>query len=84
MTLARARETTHPADGIPVYEHAVATLIDRKNAKVYGEAVKLLARIERLHAAAGDDGRSTYLTDITTRHRAKRSLISKIHDQGWE
>lgn len=24
------------------------------------------------------------LTDITTRHRAKRSLLAKIHDQGWE
>lgn len=84
MTLARARETTHPADAIPVYERAVETLIDKKNAKAYGEAVKLMTRIERLHAAADDDGWPTYLTEITTRHRAKRSLIAKIHDQGWE
>lgn len=43
-----------------------------------------MARIEQLRAAADDDGWPTYLADITTRHRAKRSLLAKIHDQGWE
>ena len=84
MTLARAREATNPADAIPIYERTVESLIDKKNAKAYSEAVKLMARIERLHAAADDNGWAPYLTDITTRHRAKRSLLAKIHDQGWE
>jgi len=81
MTLARARETDHPADAIPVYERAVEDLIDKKNAKAYGEAVKLMARIDRFHQAAGDDAWPPYLADITTRHRAKRSLIAKINDR---
>jgi uncharacterized Zn finger protein len=83
MTLARAREATHPTDAIPVYERTVESLIDKKNAKAYSEAVKLMARIERLHAAAGGNGWAPYLRDVTTRHRAKRSLVAKIHDQGW-
>ncbi|MFN7149432.1 MAG: SWIM zinc finger domain-containing protein [Microthrixaceae bacterium] len=83
MTLARAREADHPADAIPVYQRTVEALIDKKNAKAYNEAVKLMARIERLHQAAGDDGWPPYLAGVTTRHRAKRSLIAKIHDQGW-
>ncbi len=84
MTLARAREADHPADTIPVYERAVEDHIDKKNAKAYGEAVKLMARIERLHQAASDDAWPPYLADVTTRHRAKRSLIAKIHDKGWK
>ncbi|HMR96244.1 MAG TPA: SWIM zinc finger family protein [Microthrixaceae bacterium] len=84
MTLARAREATHPLDAIPVYERAVESLIDKKNAKAYSEAVKLMARLERLHAATDDDGWATYLAEITTRHRAKRSLLARIRDQGWE
>lgn len=43
-----------------------------------------MARIELLHAAAGDDDWPTYLADISTRHRARRSLLAKIHDQDWE
>lgn len=63
---------------------AVESLIDKKNAKAYSEAVKLMARLERLHAATDDDGWATYLAEITTRHRAKRSLLARIRDQGWE
>ncbi len=84
MTLARAREAAHPTDTIPIYQRTVEALIDKKNAKAYNEAVKLMARLERLHASAGDDGWSSYLADVTTRHRAKRSLIAKIHDHSWQ
>jgi uncharacterized Zn finger protein len=84
VALARAREADHPADAIPIYQRTVETLIDKKNAKAYGEAVKLMARLEHLHAADDDGGWAPFLTEVTTRHRAKRSLIAKIHDQGWE
>ncbi len=53
-------------------------------AKAYSEAVKLMACIKLLHGAANDDGWAPYLTGVTTRHRAERSLLAKIHDQNWQ
>lgn len=73
--------TDHPADAIPVYDRSVEDLIDKKNGTSYGEAVKLVARVERLHEAAGDDGWPPYVADVITRHRAERSLIAKIRDK---
>lgn len=83
MTLARAREAEHPAESIPIYGRAVENLIDKKNAKAYNDAVRLMARIERLHRAASDDGWEPYLAELSARHRLKRSLMAKIQDKGW-
>lgn len=84
MTLARAREKDHPADAIPIYQQAIAELIDKKKSTAYADAVDLMARVQRLYAAAGDtDGWTTYLGEITARHRQKRSFMAKIRDKGW-
>lgn len=85
MTLARAREKRYPADAIPVYQQAVAELIDRKKSSAYADAVKLMARIQQLYAAADDDtGWSAYLAETTTHHRQKSSFMAKIRERGWQ
>lgn len=84
MTLARAREKDHPADAIPIYQQAITDLIDRKNSGAYKDAVGLLARAQRLFAAAGDaEGWDTYLAEVIARHRLKSSLMAKLRDKGW-
>lgn len=84
MTLARAREKTHPLDAIDVYEPEVLALIDRKKTTYYESAVKLMDRIRRLADSAGEPERFGGLLErVRTEHRAKRNLKKLIDGKGW-
>ncbi len=84
MTLARARETTHPLDAIPIYERAVAAQIDTKKNGGYRAAVDLLARIRTL-ATKGDQPQlfSQLLATVMTEHGRKRNLMALIDKKRW-
>lgn len=84
MTLARARETTHPLEAIPIYERAVAAQIDSKNSGGYRSAVDLLARIRTL-ATKGDQPQlfSRLLTTVVAEHGRKRNLMALIDKKRW-
>ena len=84
MTLARAREATHPLDAVDVYETQVLALIDMKKTAHYESAVDLMERIRRLATEAGDPGRFAGLLDrVRTEHRAKRNLKKLLDGRGW-
>jgi uncharacterized Zn finger protein len=84
MTLARARESTHPLDAIPIYERAAAAQIDTKKNGGYRAAVELLARIGTLADKAGEPQRFTdLLATITAEHARKRNLIALIDKKRW-
>ena len=84
MTLARAREKTHPLDAVGVYEPQVLALIDMKKTSYYESAVELMDRIRRLATAAGDPHRFAALLErVRTEHRAKRNLKKLLDDRGW-
>ncbi|MCY4632269.1 MAG: hypothetical protein OXE75_15510, partial [bacterium] len=84
MTLARAREKTHPLDAIDVYEPEVLALIDRKKTAYYESAVDLMERIRRLADSAGEPERFTGLLErVRTEHRAKRNLKKLLDERGW-
>ena len=84
LTLARARETTHPLDAIEVYEREVLAQIDRKKNDAYRAAVDLMARIRRLADDAGQSARFEALLDrVRTEHKAKRSLTALLDRKGW-
>ena len=84
MTLARAREATHPLDSIAVYEREVLALIDRKKSRAYRAAVDLLERIRVLADSAGQPERFTVLLErVRTEHRAKRNLKALLDDKAW-
>lgn len=84
MTLARARETTHPLDSIAVYEREVLVLIDRKKNHAYRAAVDLLERIRVLADRAGQPERFAALLErVRTEHRAKRNLKALLDDKSW-
>jgi uncharacterized Zn finger protein len=84
MTLARAREATHPLDAIPIYERVVAAQIDTKKNGGYRVAVDLLARIRTLASKAGEPQRFTnLLAAVTTEHSRKRNLMALIDKKRW-
>ena len=84
LTLARARETTHPLDAIDVYEREVLTQIDRKRNDAYRSAVELMTRIRRLADTACQPERfQTLLTRVRTEHKAKRNLKALLDQKPW-
>ena len=84
MTLARARETTHPSDAIGIYEPKILSLIEMKKPQLYSLAVDLMDRVRRLADAAGEPDRFTSLLEqVRTVHRAKRNLKALLDAKGW-
>ena len=84
LTLARAREQTHPLDVIVVYEAAALAIIERKDAKQYQSAVDLMVRLRRLADLAGQpDLFTSLLEQVRTEHKAKRKLKALLDAQGW-
>jgi uncharacterized Zn finger protein len=84
LTLARARERTHPMYAIDVYEREVFAQIDRKRNDAYRSAVELMARIRRLADTAGEPERfHALLTRVRTEHKAKRNLKALLDQKPW-
>jgi uncharacterized Zn finger protein len=84
VTLARARERTHPLDAIEVYEREVFAQIDRKRNDAYRSAVDLMARVRALADTAGQPERfETLLTRVRTEHKAKRNLKALLDQKTW-
>ncbi|HEU5308202.1 MAG TPA: SWIM zinc finger family protein [Acidimicrobiia bacterium] len=84
LALARARETEHPLDVIPVYVTEIEREIDTKKKAGYQRAVKTLAHVERLaDAGHAPDRFTSVLANVRTRHRQKRSLMELLDRRGW-
>ena len=84
LTLARAREESHPLDAIVVYESAALAIIDRKVAKQYQSAVDLMVHIRRLADSAGKaELFASLLEQVRIEHKAKRKLKALLDAQGW-
>ena len=84
LTLARAREQTHPLDAIAIYEPEVLAQIDRKKTPAYKKAVELMDRIRRLADAADEPHHFTDLLDrVRTEHWRKRNLKALLDGRGW-
>ena len=84
LTIARAREESHPLDAMSVYESAALAIIDRKKANQYQSAVDLLVRIRDLADSAGKPRRfASLLERVRTEHKAKRKLKALLDAQGW-
>jgi uncharacterized Zn finger protein len=84
LTLARAREATHPLDSIPVYERETIAQIDTKKNGGYRNAVDYLERIRRLAAAAREPEHfDRLLAEVRVKHKAKRNLKALLDKKGW-
>jgi uncharacterized Zn finger protein len=81
FTVAQQRAVEHPADAIPLYTAAVEAAIDQKNRSAYAEAARLLIDLKAIHERAGADFTS-YLTDLTTTHRRKTTLLAELARAG--
>ena len=84
LTLARAREDTHPLDAIGVYEPETYALIDVKKNGAYRQAVDLLSRIRRLARQAEHPQLfEEILQRVRAEHGRKRNLMKLIDKKGW-
>ena len=84
LTLARAREQSHPLDAIAVYEPEVLALINLTKTTAYRRAVDLMDRIRRLGDAVDEPHRFTDLLDrVRTEHWRKRNLKKLLDARGW-
>lgn len=84
MTVARARAREHPADAIPIYARDVAASIDKKDKRAYKSAVAMMARIEDLYGATGDElGWRRFLASVVDEHARKPSLMAQMREKGW-
>ena len=84
LTLARAREDTHPLDAIGVYEPEAFALIEMKKNATYRQAVDLLSRIRRLAHQAGQPQRfEEILQRVRAEHGRKRNLMKLIDKKVW-
>lgn len=67
-----------------MYEREVADRIATKKPAAYGDAVSLVARIERLWPAAGrPDAFGAYVAQLRREHARKRNLMALFARQGW-
>jgi uncharacterized Zn finger protein len=84
LTLARAREATHPLDPIPIYEREALAQIDTKKNPGYRSAVEYLARIHRLARVGQEPERfESLVATVRTAHKAKRNLMALLDQKGW-
>lgn len=84
LTVARAREATHPLDPIAIYEREARAQIDTKKNPGYRSAVDYLSRIRRLSSAGGEPERfDRLLAAVRAEHKPKRNLMALLDGQGW-
>jgi uncharacterized Zn finger protein len=84
MQLARARESEHPEDAIPIYEREVEALIGKKNDGGYRDAVKLMAHLESLHIRLESrDAFASFVERIRATHLRKTNLMRRVDAKGW-
>ena len=84
MQLARARESEHPEDAIPIYEREIEALIDKKNDTGYRDAVQLMVHVESLHVRLQRrDAFATFVERVRVTHGRKTNLMRRFDGKGW-
>lgn len=84
MELAHRREEDHPEDSLRIYQAAIEPLIQQKNNQAYSEAVKLLARVNKVMAKLGRSNEfKVYLATVRAAHKPKRNFTKMIDDKQW-
>lgn len=84
MQLARAHESEHPEDAIPVYARGVEALIGKKNDGGYRDAVKLMAHVESRHIRLERrEGFAKFVEHVRSTHGRKTNLMRRVDAKGW-
>jgi uncharacterized Zn finger protein len=79
MSLAAAREASHPAEAAEIYRARIEPIVSRTNNAAYDEAAKLAARIRALMKRAGKEKEcAEWLDTLRARHKAKRNFMQRL------
>jgi len=78
-SLAKASESTQPAEAINAYANLVERQVGLTNRQAYEEASRLIDRIRIVRQRLGQGAaHAAYLADLLTRHKAKRNFIKLL------
>ena len=84
LSLAGARQQTHPLDAIPIYQRAALAAIDTKSNRGYETGVSYLAKIRQLAQQAGEPSIFvTLIAEVRTAHKPKRNLMALLDRKRW-
>ena len=79
LALAARRETTHPADALPVYQRRIGKLLQTTKNDAYREAVQHLRKIKELIVQLErPQDFVTYLMGVRKEHGRKRNFIQLL------
>jgi hypothetical protein len=79
LRLAESRQTTHPAQALPVYWRLIDSTLETADRRAYAAAVRLLKRARDAAAAASEvDVFEPRLGALRERHRRRPSLIAML------
>ncbi len=83
LRLAEARETSHPADAIPVYLRVVDEILAAADRRAYQQAVRILKRARNAAAGAGQaDEFAEAIVRLREKHRRRPTLIAMLDKAG--
>ncbi len=81
LRLAEASESARPHDALGTYAAAAERQIALTNKGGYGEACRLIKRMEALRATLDEkETHRAYVADLLERHRAKRSFVAMVSE----
>lgn len=80
LTLAAAREKTHPEDAIPVYTRTAREQIATAKRNGYRQAVKGLRHVQTI---ASEEAFAGIIAAIRRDHGRKRTLMDMFTKEGW-
>jgi Uncharacterized conserved protein len=84
LTLARRRESDHPAEALEVYRGQIEPAIRHSDSHTYAGAVEWLEKVQALFGRLEqEDAFDELVREIRERHRAKRNLIKRLDEHGW-
>jgi uncharacterized Zn finger protein len=79
LRLAEARQSTHPAEALPVYWRLIDGTLQTADRRAYATAVRLLKRARDAAAASGQTAQfEARLLTLREQHRRRPSLISML------
>jgi hypothetical protein len=83
LRLAEAREPSHPADAMAVYQRLADDVLVKADKRAYRDAVRRLEAARRAATAAERvDGFEQHMSDLRERHRRRPTLVAMLDKAG--
>lgn len=84
LKLADRRQTTHPADALPIYQREIEPLIQQTNNSAYASAISFLHNVHDLMLRLNQQAEfQAFVAHLRQTYKAKRNFIALLNQQKW-